>query len=140
MGIGIVIRDSIGDPQVMLVAQKEFVTSIFLAKGYALLQAFSLCVELGLDCVEFEGDIKLVIDAVTDASPNTSWSGQLIEDLKQAMLSHPCWNLSFVRRDGNRVALELAKLAFSTVFKSIWMDEGLYVVLPHIAVDKPCIS
>lgn len=137
--MSIIIRDSRADPQLMLAAQKEYVTSVFLAEGYVLLRAFSLCEELGLDCVEFEEDVELVIDVVTDTTLDISWFGQLIEDLKQALLSHPYCKLSFVRKDGNKIAHELAKLAFSTIIESVWMEEGSSVVLPHIVVNKSCI-
>ncbi|XP_042942932.1 uncharacterized protein LOC122277120 [Carya illinoinensis] len=138
MGLGIVIRDSRGDPQVMLAGQREPVNLAFLAKGYALLRAFSLCAELGIDEANFEGDAKLVIDAISDPSPDSSWTGQLIEDLKQGLLSKPNWKLSFVKRAGNKVAHELAKLALSLVNETVWMEDGPSVVAPHIVLEKLC--
>ncbi|XP_042950231.1 uncharacterized protein LOC122282336 [Carya illinoinensis] len=58
MGIGIVLRDGMGDIEVVLVAPKAHVLSAFHAECYALLRAMQLCRELGFSYMVFEGDAK----------------------------------------------------------------------------------
>ncbi|XP_042973138.1 uncharacterized protein LOC122304943 [Carya illinoinensis] len=137
VGLGIVIRDSKGDPMVMVAGQRDSVNSAYLAEGDALSRAFSLCADLGVDEADFEGDAKMVIDAILDPTPDSSWSGQLVEDLKKGLSSKTNWKLTHVRRDGNRVTHVLAKLALPLDCEFVWMEDGLYVAMPYIASDKP---
>ncbi|XP_042950181.1 uncharacterized protein LOC122282290 [Carya illinoinensis] len=74
MGIGVVIRDSERELLGCLIAPKEHVPSVFQAKSYALHKAMELCIELELSQVCFEGDSKVVIDAVNSKEEDSSWS------------------------------------------------------------------
>ncbi|XP_040996099.1 uncharacterized protein LOC121242276 [Juglans microcarpa x Juglans regia] len=132
MGIGVVIRDSAGDIQVVLATQRNFVTSAYLAERYALLRAVNLCTDLGFENVEFEGDAKAVVDAVNATASDSSWSGQIIEDIRQAKLLHSRWKFSFIRREGNQSAHQTAQLALSLDIETVWMEEGPVAVLPYI--------
>ncbi|KAF5463191.1 hypothetical protein F2P56_019127 [Juglans regia] len=113
MSIGIVIRDSSGDVQVMLAAPRSFVPSAYIAECYALLRAVSLCQELGFELVEYESDAKNVVDAINSNSSDMSWPGQIIEDIRLIMASHQTWKLSFIRREGNQAAYVMAKFGLS---------------------------
>ncbi|XP_042988766.1 uncharacterized protein LOC122316301 [Carya illinoinensis] len=139
MGIGIVIRDSTSDIQVVLAAQRSFVTSAFLAECYALLRAINLCIDMGFENVEFEGDAKAVVDAVNAMGSNFSCSGQIIEDIRQVKLLHSRWKFSFIRRERNRASHHTAQLALPLDIETVWMEEGLVVVLPYISCDKSCV-
>ncbi|XP_042958183.1 uncharacterized protein LOC122293771 [Carya illinoinensis] len=138
MGMDIIARDSNGDPHVMLATQKESVSSVFLAKAFALLRAFTLCAEMGIMRAEFKGDAKMVVEAIKDPNSNYAWHGQLIEDLKHVLETHPSWKLSYANRVNNKVAHELAKLALSIVNETIWREEGPDVVAPLISCDRLC--
>lgn len=85
MGLGIVIRDCEGDLQAGLIAPREYVNLVFLAKCNALLRAMDMCQDLGFNLVEFEGDAKAVIDAIKSNSVDNSWLGQVIDDIQQKM-------------------------------------------------------
>ncbi|KAG7965392.1 hypothetical protein I3843_09G221100 [Carya illinoinensis] len=140
MGMGIIARDSNGEPHFMLAAQKPLIPSVLMAEAYALLRAFTLCDEMGAGSVVFEGDTKLVVDAVKNSTPDFASHGQLVEDLKHELKTHPNWKLFFTSRGNNKVAHELARLAFSCVTETVWIEEGPAVVSSLISSDKPCVS
>ncbi|XP_042952198.1 uncharacterized protein LOC122289281 [Carya illinoinensis] len=129
-----------GEPHFMLAAQKHSVSSAFMAEAYALWRAFTLCDEMGVRSVVFKGDARLVVDAVKNSSPDFAWHGQLVEDLKNELAIHPSWNLSFTSRGNNKVAHELARLAYSVVTETVWIEEGPDVVSSLISDDKLCSS
>ncbi|XP_041004005.1 uncharacterized protein LOC121249359 [Juglans microcarpa x Juglans regia] len=64
MGMGIVIGDHAGSLKTCLTASRDNIHSVFQAEGEALHRAMSLCLELGMCHVIFEGDAKVIIDAV----------------------------------------------------------------------------
>ncbi|XP_041027010.1 uncharacterized protein LOC121267230 [Juglans microcarpa x Juglans regia] len=74
MGVGVVIRDSMGDVLVSLSAQIQWVNSQFMAECKALSKALELCKDLGFYNAWFEGDAKGVVDGVNNEEDD-SWVG-----------------------------------------------------------------
>lgn len=52
----------------------------------------------------------MIVNVVQSKEVNYSWYGELIEDLKLDLRERPNCRLSFIHREGNRVAHSLAKL------------------------------
>ncbi|XP_042974694.1 uncharacterized protein LOC122306328 [Carya illinoinensis] len=111
MGMGIIVRDSEGKIQACLTAPKEWVFSAAQAERAALQRAMFMCFEMGMHQVIFEGDAKVVIDAINSKEMDSSWHGQETEDLQQWMAAHPFWRLFFVYRSANQAAHAAAKEA-----------------------------
>ena len=53
----------------------------------------------------------MVIKAIRSFDPDCSSKGMLVEDIKQELQSPQQWHMSFVRREDNRGAHTLSKLA-----------------------------
>lgn len=140
MGIGIVVRDHRGDVHVVLAAPKSAVKSIFVAESCALLRATILCNELGLVQMEFEGDAQQVVEAVNSNSADTSWEGQVVEDIKIIMSSHKYWSLQYMGRGGNKAADAATKIGLSLFSEIVWIEEVPDGVLPFIAIDKSYVG
>ncbi|XP_040990888.1 uncharacterized protein LOC121238099 [Juglans microcarpa x Juglans regia] len=130
MGIRVVVKDHWGEVQVVLAASRSAIQSAAVAECWALLRAVTLCNDLGLRCVQFEGDAKLVVDAVNKNSPDYSWNGQLIEDIKSTLLSHQHWTIQHVTRTGNKAVDAAAKLGLLLSFEHIWMEEEPFEAFP----------
>ncbi|KAF5450136.1 hypothetical protein F2P56_030511 [Juglans regia] len=64
MGMGVIIRDSEGRLLAVVTASKDHISSAAQAESAALHRVMDLCTELGLNKVCFEGDAKVVVDAV----------------------------------------------------------------------------
>ncbi|XP_059435474.1 GDSL esterase/lipase 7-like [Corylus avellana] len=85
--------------------------------------AVQLCQELGLQRFQLEGDAKNVIEAVTSKNPDDSSRGQLIVDIRSYLRPILAWEMRYVRRDGNKVAHALARMAIKdTIFGSVKPD------------------
>ncbi|XP_035540329.1 uncharacterized protein LOC108984101 [Juglans regia] len=94
MGLGIVIRDCLGDVQMVLSAPRSCVPFAYLDECYALLRAVTLCHELGFEPVKYESDAKMVVEAINADNSDFLWLGQIIEDIRHIMAWHPTWKLS----------------------------------------------
>ena len=68
-----------------------------------------------------EGDAQGVIDAVNSQNPDWSSMGMLVEDIKHELQTLQQWQLSFVRREGNRATHTLANLATRTFINNMWL-------------------
>ncbi|XP_042972830.1 uncharacterized protein LOC122304638 [Carya illinoinensis] len=138
MGIGVVIGDSEGELMECLIAPKKHVPSVFQAESYALHRVMELCIELGLSQVCFEGDAKVVIDAVNSKEEDSSWYGQKIEDLQQIMAGYPEWKIVFVHRTANVSAHTATKLAIRVSSENVWLEDDPVEVRRSIMDDLVC--
>ncbi|XP_042969026.1 uncharacterized protein LOC122301701 [Carya illinoinensis] len=64
MGAGIIVRDEKGKALVVVCDQKVNVDSLVVAECFALRMAIELCSELNIHKAIFEGDARIVIEAV----------------------------------------------------------------------------
>lgn len=53
-----------------------------VAEFLALLRAMQLCIKLGYEWVDFEGDALVVVNSINAHEPSLAWYGELIEDAK----------------------------------------------------------
>ncbi|KAF5444907.1 hypothetical protein F2P56_033999 [Juglans regia] len=139
MGMEIVIKDHAGNLHVSLTASMDNTNSVFQAEGEALYRAMDLCLELGLYHVIFEGDAKVVIDAVNFKKEDNMWLGQLTEVLQQFLVRNLTWILNFVHRQANKVAHTAAQLAISNVNECFWLDDGPPEVKSMATEDLICM-
>ncbi|XP_040990891.1 uncharacterized protein LOC121238102 [Juglans microcarpa x Juglans regia] len=117
MGLGIIIRDAGGSLQAVLTAFKDHISSAFYVESAALHRAMSFCIELDLNQVCFEGDAKVVVDAVTSKIEDNSWLGQVTEDMQQVIKCNQVWRLNFAHRSTNKAAHKATKLAIRDVIE-----------------------
>jgi ribonuclease HI len=122
MGLGVVFRDSRGKLLVARCVTKKGCLEPAGAEALALLLAIQMCREMGYSKLHLEGDAKAVIDAVHSTEVDRSWMGHLIEDVKVELQAVLYWQLTFVRREGNKVAHDLAKFALTHSTAETWHD------------------
>lgn len=82
MGIGIVIRDSMGETFAYLSSPKPFQSQHLLVECWALRRAIDLCTALGLQRVHLEEETHVVINVIQSKEANCSRYGSIIEDVK----------------------------------------------------------
>jgi hypothetical protein len=70
--------------------------------------------------VHFERDVKSFIDSVLSENGNSSWMGNMVEDIKVELQAFHQWPISFVKREGNNVAHLLAKHVVAHVETISW--------------------
>jgi ribonuclease HI len=74
------------------------------AEALSALRAIQTCKALGATMIHMEGDAKTVIDALLNGDEDRSHMGNDIEDIKEELHTVSHWKVSFVRREGNKVA------------------------------------
>ncbi|XP_042974735.1 uncharacterized protein LOC122306372 [Carya illinoinensis] len=85
-------------------------------------------------------DAKNVVDAVNSNQEDSSWLGQVIEDLQHVMAANPEWVLDFVHRSANVGAHIAAKLAVNVASEVVWLEDGPAVIKRVILDDLICIA
>ncbi|XP_059431317.1 uncharacterized protein LOC132164745 [Corylus avellana] len=139
MGLAVVLRDSEGN---MLAARCEMRRGCLppaAAEAQALLLAISLCREMGLERVQLEGDAKTVIDAVSSTEIDYSWMGHITEDIKLELNFLVHSRVSFVKREGNKVAHSLAKYAVRNCISKSWRDVPPACICDMLALEHSAL-
>jgi ribonuclease HI len=123
MGCGVVVRD---DKGLVIAARCQTILGYLdpqLAEARAALMAVQLCRENGFMSVEFEGDAKVMIDAVNSQGQDWSRLGEVKEDIRQEVQGLHNWRMLFVHRECNQAAHALSKTAICEVVESQWLFE-----------------
>jgi ribonuclease HI len=121
-GLGVIIRDSNGVMTAARCVTKQGCLNPAVGEAKAVLAAFQFCRELGIQQVHFEGDAKGVVDAIRSEAVDRGWMGHVIEDIKQELRDFENTLISFVKRDGNRVAHVLARSAVKEGLNKTWLS------------------
>jgi ribonuclease HI len=110
-GIGVIVRNRQGQPLAMLSQKIRFPLSVEATEAMAARRAVRFALELGLTDMEFEGDSRIINDALTGEKYSQADFGVITEDTKAlARLLHNHVFLH-VKRLGNSVAHALARKA-----------------------------
>ncbi|KAJ8439190.1 hypothetical protein Cgig2_003403 [Carnegiea gigantea] len=118
IGLGIIIRDHMGD----IMVQSHF--SVEMAEALAICSGMEIAKDSGFRSIEVESDsLSIIIKIRTSDIPHNE-VGLLIEDIVNMSKDFSHCSFHFVKRDGDRVAHVLAKLDPYKVVDQIWMEEG----------------
>jgi ribonuclease HI len=110
-GIGVVVRTANGSPMATLSQKIRYPLSVAATEAVAARRAVRFALELGLTEVEFEGDSRVITDALTGEKYAQADFGVIIADTKaMAQLLHK-HSFLHVNRMGNSVAHALARRA-----------------------------
>ncbi|KAF5444913.1 hypothetical protein F2P56_034005 [Juglans regia] len=140
MGVGIVIRDGVGDVIAFVCMPGYDVRDAVVAEANALWRAITLCEKIGIVDAILEGDALKVIKEVHDGEENCAWYGQVIEDIKLKLRFGQRWLLQYAPRESNVVAHRLAKFAMQCEEEKVWLEDCPDWIKPCIQLEKLCIS
>jgi hypothetical protein len=122
MGVGVIIRNEAGSVIAAMCAVIPFITDPTVAEAVALWRAVTLCGELTLQRIQFEGDAKEIVLAINNQGPCRCRYGHLIEASRNSLRGFPFWAVSYTRRDTNEAAHWLAKASLSMSLNFVWRD------------------
>ncbi|XP_059446380.1 uncharacterized protein LOC132177917 [Corylus avellana] len=108
VGLGAVIHDQHGKMWVSKSQTQQGFLDPSAAEAMAALMAVQLCMEMGIQQVQLEGDAKNVIVAVNSKEPDKSGRGQLTEDIRSTLQVIPVWEMRNAHREENKVAHALS--------------------------------
>jgi ribonuclease HI len=138
MGLATVARDWTGKLVLASWATRMGCPDSSTVEALSALRAIKTCKERGMTKIHMEGDAKVVIDALLNGDEDRSPMGNVIEDIKEELCIVPHWKVSFVRRDGNKVAHVLAKYALNCDLDQEWVKPSDCIqdllLLEHLAL------
>ncbi|XP_035547375.1 uncharacterized protein LOC118348911 [Juglans regia] len=111
VGVGVIIRDCEGKVIASLRSSRGLFLDAQLGEAVAVLKATSLCVNLELRQVVFEGDALSIVKAVNSPAEKWSSDGMITRDVKCMLQKFDKWSVRNVTRGINFVAHELARNA-----------------------------
>ena len=113
-GIGIVVRDYQGEVVATGTWQIAGGPEVRVAEGLSVLQALKFAQELCLQNIVIETDCKELFQAIYRAQSGPSYFSSIVNDCIKGSSLFPSCNFLHTKRDANKVAHGLAKLACSS--------------------------
>lgn len=91
--------------------------------------------EIGVDCAIVEGDLELIVNALRNKDNGLISFAPLINDVSLFLGLFSELSYSHIRRDDNRVAHSLARLALITPNYAVWMKDVPFRSLPFVQAN-----
>lgn len=89
MGIGVIVRDAMGEVSTCLFSPCPFYCTLLIAECSALLRTLEFWVEQSINTIELEGDAQIIIQALKKDNECLTWYGELIEEVKCYLRNQP---------------------------------------------------
>lgn len=93
MGIGVIVKNSLGEVFATLSSSKKHITDPIIVETSATLRAAIFCLELGLQMIELKSDALQIVQALQRDGINLSLYGNLVKDACDALRHLDNWNL-----------------------------------------------
>ena len=134
-----VIRDSEGMVIAALSERISLPSTVEDVEALACRKAISFAIEMGLQDVIFEVDSEIIYRHLVSDSTCMAAFGHIIEDSRRLITSLRKVSFSHVRRNGNRVADKLAKLAKYLYEPQVWIEDIHRDVTDYVTLDRSFI-
>ena len=121
--MGAIIRNDNGLVMAAFSQPIPLPTFVETVEVLAARSAVCLARELNLDQVIFEGDAEVIIKALNNGGFSSSSFGHIIRDIKLLSSAFNKVSFSHTRRQGNRVAHGLARMACNFSTFQVWMED-----------------
>jgi hypothetical protein len=139
IGIGVVVRDSLGKFVAALAYGLPSIMDLTRAEAYGVWKLAEFCSSEGYRTIEVEGDALEIMQALRANSICRSSYGHLVEGTKQLLNMADKWEAKHVRRSGNTAAHLLAQFALSCNVQQSWYLECPLCVQETILVEQDLI-
>ena len=124
-GIGIVIRDSLGQVAAVLCRKLEAPLSPLEAESKAFEAGILFALSRGFTDVVLEGDSQVLVNALAGSSSSPSAMASVIQGVLELCMGFTQIQFFHVKRQGNTPAHLVAKNAYSIVNDIVWVEEDL---------------
>ena len=132
-----VIRDNHGFPLVALCLLLPMPYSVEVTEALALQQGVRLAIEMNLSHTIFESDALCLVQALNSVETGGEL-GHILQEIRKSKFSFSSCSFRHLKREGNRVAHELAKAARSFGRSQIWKGVSPPLVQEFLMSDLPC--
>ncbi|XP_021764698.1 uncharacterized protein LOC110729276 [Chenopodium quinoa] len=123
IGVGVVARDAEGKTLWCASVKLGIKLEPKLTESKAILIGMELAAEMGHDRVVFESDCEPVVCAIKKKAPGCSSFHLLLDDIVVATNRFSDCSWSWIHRDGNKVAHELAHVPPLVLGRKIWYSD-----------------
>nr|POE89523.1 hypothetical protein CFP56_55813 [Quercus suber] len=127
-GLGVVVHDCHGNAIASLSKQAPLPFAPVIVEAMAAARAITFAQELGLQEFMLEGDSAAVINTLQSTEPSLTSYGHLLDSAKSTLVTSKCIACTHIRRDGNKVAHNLAKHARHVRGLLVWVED----IPPHL--------
>ncbi|KAK8508865.1 hypothetical protein V6N12_034967 [Hibiscus sabdariffa] len=134
---GIVARDCQGFIVAACTCPHSGIGDAFIAEAVACDKAVSFALELGFRSVQIEGDSLSLIKKLSSAMADKSVISPILLDIKALSKAFDIITFSFVSREGNKVAHELARARLQYSEPRYWIEEAPTTVERLAQRDRP---
>ncbi|KAB2611268.1 hypothetical protein D8674_019300 [Pyrus ussuriensis x Pyrus communis] len=136
-GIGIVVRNSEGEFIAAMVVWENGIRSVLHAEAVVARATAVFTRQWSTEQVQGEGDALMVISAIqNEGTAHQGPYGHLFADTRQILQSFKQWNVSFGRRDTNKVAHHLARFSLALDHPASWFEEPPDVIFDVLLEDS----
>ncbi|GAU45937.1 hypothetical protein TSUD_238390 [Trifolium subterraneum] len=132
--VGLCFRDNNGHLMAGMTQWQQIVISSIEGEAWALLLAMEEARHRGLDRVQFESDLKVLIEAIHMKRRGNSKFLSIVPDILSLMSSFINFEVKFVRRQANLVAHTLARAANS--WASFHRFESIPFYIEHLVFNE----
>ena len=130
-----VVRNCNGEVIASLMLQLEQAFQPLEVEAIAACRAVEFGSEIGVDCAIVEGDSEVLVKALRNTDNGLTPIAPLINDVSLFSSLYSELSYSHIKRDGNKVAHSLARLALITPGCTVWMKDVPSRTLPFIQAD-----
>ncbi|XP_030924605.1 uncharacterized protein LOC115951568 [Quercus lobata] len=134
-GVGVVIRDCNGEVIASLIQQLDQAFQLVKVEAIAACRAVEFGNELGVGCAIVEGDSVVIVKALRNKDNGLTSFAHLINDVSLFSSLFSELSYSHIRRNGNKVAHSLARLALITPDCTVWMKDVPFRTLHFVQAD-----
>jgi len=138
-GMGVVVRDCLGESKLAACKGVHADWDVDTSEAYAVLFGLQVCKEAGFRCIELEMDSKTIAAALNKRTQTQSYASVFIQDALRLGELFDVVSFSHVRRNANRVAHRLARLALQFDGKETWNTALPQCITDVIELEKQCI-
>ena len=131
--LGVLIWNDKGGVMAALAKKIPLPHSVVLLEALAMRQAVLFATELGFNQFVFEGDSKILVKALYNASSSHAAIGHIIKDIQSTSSFFQTHSFSHTRRQGNSIAHVLARRARNSFPLDVWM-ESIPSDLVHLVI------
>ena len=129
-----------GDVIASLVQQLDQAYQPVEVEALAACRAVEFGSELGLHRVTVEGDSEVVVKALSCKEYGLALYAHLIKDVSLFFGLYSKLSYSYVKRDGNKVAHSLVRLALTTQNCTVWIKDIPSYTLPFIQANLAALK
>jgi len=122
IGIGLVARDHLGGVCGVMFSTVAYILDSTFAEALAARKGVELAWRLGIRPFTQEGDSMVIVEDLKKSDISSSVYGGVVCDIISHLSDFELLNFSFVRRGGNSVAHEVAKIDVSMSLHQLWID------------------